>query len=111
MRVPKYVTPYLSDAQKAFLNGAASGVHKLEKGLSGDSLTDVELLGICSVADPSLLVINTMQGMKTAPAEGIPMLAGVGVDRGTLGAMLSEITTSRPITAVYRGGNVEIVVQ
>lgn len=101
MKKPVYQTPYLSASREAFRDGAISGVRKLTRGVRSDDLTDVELLGICSVADPTLLTLETLTDKPPADASANPLLGSIVQEHGTLGAEYLQISTARPIEAVF----------
>jgi hypothetical protein len=111
MRRPTYVTPYLSGIGPIFENAAKNAVNKLLRGVNPDKLSDIELLGLCSIAEPSLLTQKSVQGDKSAPAEGIPMLEEAMLGVGTMGALLTEVSTEKAIAVEFKDGQVRVVSQ
>ena len=107
-RVPVFCAQYAASSVEPFMNGAVQAVLKTMRGLP---LTDVELRGLCSKADPAILTFTQKAGKCPGMTTRNPMLGLV--QGGAMGDLEEteyvEIATSTPVSAEFVDGRVRLV--
>lgn len=104
-RVPSHAFDDFLKSTAMLLNAASGAVRKLDSGKTSDDLSDLELLGVCSVAQPQLLTQEDAKG--AAASSNIGTLMGmVEVREGALSNTAVRVSTSRPIEVVLVGKEV-----
>ena len=106
-RRPVFHTRYAGASVEPFMKGAVSAVLKTMK---GEPLSDVELLGLCSKANPALLTFTQKAG-KCPGLEGRNPMLGL-IQGGPQGDLEEteylEISTSTPISAEFVDNKVRL---
>ncbi len=107
-RRPVFCARYAAASVKPFMDGAVQAVLKTMK---GEPLSDVELLGLCSKANPALLTFTQKVG-KCPGLEGRNPMLGL-IQGGPQGDLEEteyvEISTSTPISADFVDNKVRLV--